>query len=388
MNNEEYRDLVLGIYQAVSDPDEWQPVLDRVTELVDATGCLVFEWHLRDSQRRLEIPLMSSTYDPAQVVDYFERNQKWEAQDHDIFDRQLMSLDHIELLSEEILYDDKNDYLSRPHVKELLSLGIRYRTGALLDKDNPFRARFSLAFGEDRGPLKPGELAILQNILPHLAKALELSRPVGIPGEEHRALLAVMDRLNIGVCLIDAWGRIAQTNTEFERQADSFDFFFKDPKGRLKLRKAADQRMLNTLLQDALHHGRFGARPRKEAIFVDTDGVSSTLCVEIVPIEKLSELGSRAFSGALLLSRDTRQPVHIDIDLLKRAFDLTHTESAVVEQVCQGLTNAEIAEQRERSVETINAQMKSVLGKTKAANRTQLVRLLCNYSLPGTYFLR
>lgn len=388
MNNEKYRDLVLGIYQAVSDPDEWQGVLDQVTELVSAKGCLVFEWHLRDDQRRLEIPLMSSSYDRALVEDYFRRNQKWEARDHDVFDRQLMSLDSIELLSEEILYDDKSDYLSRPHVKELQSHGVRYRTGALLDKDNPFRARFSLAFGEARGPLNRTEMAILQNLLPHLAKALDLSRPVGIPGEEHRALLAIMDSLNVGVCLIDAWGRVAHTNAEFDRQSDEYDVFLQDFKGRLRLQKASNQRVLNSLLQDALNHGRYGARPRKEAIFMSTGDPAGNLCVEIVPINKSSELGSRAFSGAFLLSRDTRRPVHIDVGLAKRAYNLTKTESTVVELACQGLTNSEIAEVRERSVETINAQMKSVLGKTCAVNRTQLVRLLCNFSLPGAYSLR
>jgi len=71
MDNTEYRDLVLGIYQAVSDPQEWQNVLDRVTELVSAKGCLIFEWHMHGNQRHLDIPLMSSSYHRPHVEDYF-----------------------------------------------------------------------------------------------------------------------------------------------------------------------------------------------------------------------------------------------------------------------------------------------------------------------------
>lgn len=388
IDNTEYRDLVLGIYQAVSDPNDWQSVLDRITELVNAKGCLIFEWNVRDGGRQLEIPLMSSSYKPEVVQDYFKRFQKWEAADHDIFDNQLLTLDNIDLLSEEILYSDQDDYLSRPHVKELLSHGVRYRTGALLDKDNPYRARFSLSMGEDRGPFVEEELELLNTLLPHVAKALDLSRPAGTPGGNQRALLTMIDQLNVGVTLLDANGCVAHTNSEFDRQTEEYSAFFKDKSGRLRLHNSTHQKQLTELLNDVLHHGKFGARPRKEAIVIETKDQVTSLCVEIVPLEKSAELGTSTFGGALLISRDTGRPVEIDIDLVQRVFELTKTEAVVVDLMCTGRTNSEIAELRNRSVETINAQMKSVLGKTRAVNRTQLVRLLSNFSLPDAFILK
>ena len=388
MDNAEYRDLVLGIYQAVSDPDEWRQVFDRVTELVSARGCMLLEWNVGPNGRTLEIPLMSSTYDPALVQKYFDKYRKWEAEDHDTFDTRLMGYDGIDMLSEEILYDDRDEYNSRPHVKELTALGIRHRTGALLDKDNPFRSRFSLSMGKERGPFTGEEVKLLRDLLPHMAKALDLSRPAGTPGADHSALLAIMDRLNVGICLLDPQGRVAAKNTEFDRQTDEYGGFSRDGHGRLRMSDTDDQALFAEMLDDALNHGRFGARPRKEAILVETEETGSALCVEIVPVERSKEIGSQAFGGAWVISRDTGREIDIDIDLAKRVFELTNTESAVVGLVCDGLTNAEIADQRERSVETVNAQMKSILGKTRAGNRTQLVRLLCNFSLPGSYFRR
>jgi len=75
----------------------------------------------------------------------------------------------------------------------------------------------------------------------------------------------------------------------------------------------------------------------------------------------------------------------VDLHLLSRVYsDLTATELSVVELICQGLTNSEIAQQRERSVETVNSQVKAILDKSRATNRTQLVRLLSNFSIPAT----
>ena len=70
-----------------------------------------------------------------------------------------------------------------------------------------------------------------------------------------------------------------------------------------------------------------------------------------------------------------------DLELAQHAFQLTAAEVALIEPVSAGLTNGEIALLRERSVETIKVQVKSILAKTRSANRTQLVQVLGRLSL-------
>jgi DNA-binding NarL/FixJ family response regulator len=48
--------------------------------------------------------------------------------------------------------------------------------------------------------------------------------------------------------------------------------------------------------------------------------------------------------------------------------------------VAEGLTNAQIAERRNRSIATINTQVKSILSKTQCLTRTQFVRLMMSFS--------
>ena len=385
MENDEYRDFVLDIYQAVSNPSHWQKVLDRLTERVNAHGCMVFEWRMEKQNRRLEAPLITSNYERDDVEKYLSRFQRQETQDHDQFDRRLLNSDTIDVVSEEILYKDEKSYLSQPHVDFLMKIGLRYRTGALLDKDNPFRARFSLSMSEERGPFDEADLHLLDNLLPHVAKAMELGRPVAAASQDRQTLKAVLNRLTIGVCVVNANGAVEMKNTEFDRQAEDYGAFSLDRANRLRLHKQANHQHFSRLLKDALNHGQFGARPRKEAVLIETEEAASTLCVEVTPLEKLDEIGNRPLNGALIISRDTTQEMTIDLEFARQAFELTSAESAVIDMVCQGLTNSEIASRRERSIDTVNAQMKSILSKTRSVNRTQLVRVLCNFSASSAF---
>ena len=385
MENAEYRDIVLDIYQTVSDPTLWPVVLDRLRDTISARGVVIFEWQLAGDDRTLIAPHFSTNYEPEILSGYLERFGDWEMRDQDLYERQLLQIDGIELISEDVVYNDEAGYLAKPHVQALQKFGIRYRTGSLLDKDNPYRSRFSMQLGEEHGALTPKEHQLLVDILPHVAKAMNLSHQVTKKGVENQALLAIVDRLNVGICLVDKKGRISLSNSEFDRQREEYGAFIVDPTGHLRLHANADHDQYSHLLKDALHHGSHGARPRKEAVVIASQERAGALCVEVVPLNKSDELGTSEFGGTLLISQDTSRPMDIDLNLVSRVYsDLTTTELSVVDMICQGLTNSEIAHQRERSVETVNSQVKAILDKSRATNRTQLVRLLSNFSVPAT----
>ena len=153
MDNAAYRDVVLDIYQTVSDPSLWPDVLDRIRDSVTGRGAILFEWQLMGNNRQLIAPHYTTNYEPDILAGYLERFSEWEEKDQDLYERQLLQFDGIELISEDVLYNDEAGYLAKPHVKALQKFGIRYRTGSLLDKDNPYRSRFSLQLGENRGAL-------------------------------------------------------------------------------------------------------------------------------------------------------------------------------------------------------------------------------------------
>jgi DNA-binding CsgD family transcriptional regulator/pimeloyl-ACP methyl ester carboxylesterase len=61
--------------------------------------------------------------------------------------------------------------------------------------------------------------------------------------------------------------------------------------------------------------------------------------------------------------------------ILRKAFDLTGAEADVVRGLVACCSVTEIAQQRGRSVDTIRAQIRSILGKTETHSQVELVRL-------------
>jgi len=155
---------------------------------------------------------------------------------------------------------------------------------------------------------------------------MDLCGPLGSSSVERQALLSIIEGLAVGVCVLDSSGRVELSNSEFLRQQEVHNAFWTDKHNRLKLHENADRQQYARLLEDA-------------------------------------------------------RPIKIDVALAQLAFGFTPIESEVTQLVCEGLTNSEIADRRSRSVETINAQVKTIFGKSSVANRTQLVRLLCNFSI-------
>lgn len=62
-------------------------------------------------------------------------------------------------------------------------------------------------------------------------------------------------------------------------------------------------------------------------------------------------------------------------EMLATAFDLTPAETDVVRVLAEGQSITQIADGRGRSVETIRAQLKAIMGKTETRSQAELVRL-------------
>ncbi|MEM6479931.1 MAG: LuxR family transcriptional regulator [Pseudomonadota bacterium] len=331
---------VLSIYDAVADEALWPGVLQRCADEIDALGCIIFEWHDSDHGRALSAPLASSYYDPAAISRYVSRCFADEASDQDVFEAHSLARDSVDLIEDDVLAASATQLDARANVQVLRKLGIKHRAAGLLNKDNTAVARFSIQLADGRGRLSDRERAHLGALLPHIAKALDLGRPAQQLAAVHQSMLSAMDRLSIGVCVIDPGGRIVARNAEFRRQDEAHRMFDIGPGGIFRLREARHEKRFQTLKEHALNHGRFGARPRKEAIMADD---STFLCLEVTPLHRSQEMGARAFDGFLLYSTDTSRPVRCDTRPMQSAYGLTNAERALIDLISEGLTNNQIA---------------------------------------------
>lgn len=377
----ELNDLILAIYDTTINPAGWPEVLDRVSRYIGARGAFIFELTGTGKERRIHAPFFSRVYDADLVKGYLSKHNEQELLDQDTFARYSRPTDRIQLISDDVLAKSQEEFLARPNVQQMLGYGIRYRAGALLNKDQVNQDRFALQFSQSAGPPSKLHVDRATLLMPHIAKALNISRPTKQLAQQFQSVAESIDLLVIGVCILDASGSIVHCNQEFRRQLEQYPVFRKDPQGRLAMNGNGPGGSLSRLQGNLSNHGRFGARPRKEAIVSLVDDKPHTLCIEVAPLTSANEFGEPSLNGHIVYSMDTGNFYEINGDMLASMFSLTQTEAAVLEMVAEGLTNLQISERREKSVETVNSQVKSLLVKTRSANRTQLIRLATKHQL-------
>jgi DNA-binding CsgD family transcriptional regulator len=380
MQSAELNDLILAIYDTTINPGAWPEVLDRASRYIGATGAMIFELEGPGDRRRILAPHVSKIYDAELVASYIKTYHDEELTDQDIFTSLSKPTDQIHFVTDDALTNSEAELLARANVRAMVENGIRYRMAALLNKDLVDRDRFALQFTPRAGPISKEHVEKALLIAPHIAKARNISRPTKQLADNFRSVADCIDMLIIGVCILDRQGRIVHLNQEFQRQIDNYPVFRKDRSGRLIMRSAKPAEALDELRGSLANHGRFGARPRKEAINTIIDDKPNTLCVEVAPLTTADEFGEPKLNGHIVYSMDAGNFYEIDSEILASIFSLTQAEASILELLAEGLTNAQISERRAKSVETVNSQVKSILEKTQSANRTQLIRLATNIS--------
>jgi DNA-binding CsgD family transcriptional regulator len=380
LEGEAVRSLTLEIYDTALDPKLWPSVLDKIANYIGARGAFLFELEGDVSERSVIAPHFTSNYQPELVQGYLARHNMQELLDQDSLGDHSRKSDGIELIGEDVLYESRSEYLNRPNVKEMMGYGLHHRAGALLNKDYSRHGRFALQFSRREGPLSAQDRQKAGLVLPHVAKVLSISRPTLQLERRFNNIIGSLDLLQIGVCVLSKTGTIVFTNAEFNRQVDSYPIFRVTNDQKLELTNSELRRELAAMRSDVACHGRWGARPHKEAIITDHDVNARALCIEVCPLSSIDDLNEGQLEGHIIYSLDSALSVRIDASMVARAFNLTQAEQDVLDHLSEGLTNSEISDRREKSIETVNSQVKSILSKTNSANRTQLLRLVTSIS--------
>ena len=305
-------DTILRVYDAAADDRLWPQVLQEIADRIDALGCIVFEWQelTGPGHRTLGVSTTSSYYDPAAVETYLVKCREHEVQDQDVFEAHSLKLDRIDLIEDDVIAPTLDQLRRRPNILTLQKLGILHRAAGLLNKDNTAISRFSIQLGSHRGRLTTDERTFISTILPHVAKAFDLGRPAKQLASTRRGLIDAIDHLTVGVCVINARGNVIVANNEFQRQHDAYRVFSISATGHLRFSNPEDERRFQELKAHTSNHGRFGARPRKEAV---STGDDAYLCIELAPLDRAEEIGSSCFDGFVVYSFDTSRPIRCQL---------------------------------------------------------------------------
>jgi DNA-binding CsgD family transcriptional regulator/PAS domain-containing protein len=382
-------DLISRIYDTALDPSIWPELMLRIAHKLGARGSFIFELRLDDQHPQIASRIFSANYIPEVVRDYLIQFNQEEIRDQDRFAELSQQGDSVDLVSDVELRTNLAELLAQPNIAFMMKHGLKHRAGALLNKDLVNVDRFSLQYSAEHGPITKEESKKAALFMPHIAKVIGLARPLEVQLVAKGVFEDILRNIGQGIAVLSPRGTILYANTEFERCLSEHPYFRKSSSGVLQLAYKNTNDTLNRRYHDLLAnddaHGQFGARARKEAIVIDLEKPGTALFIEICPVETSQKTGNLGQGCRLVTVIDTSRSVSCDTRRLKSFYQLSASETEILEMVAKGHTNSEIGELRNRSHDTVKSQMKSLMRKTNSQSRTDLVHMIHNLSSAVSY---
>ena len=215
------------------------------------------------------------------------------------------------------------------------------------------------AMAEDRaGPL-----------LEHLERVLTLRRTLERARQEHRAVRSIVDRVAVGICVVDASARVLVANDSAHEALASHPLVGLDASRRITCVEPDAERRLREAIADACANGSATSR------LVLRDRAQEP------PAPLMIEIDAHAVAGgapgrAMITIIDPSLPHDLGLERLVSLYGLSEAEASVFAHMVRGLTNRRIAEVRHVSAETVRSQVTSVLRKLGVSRRSELFVLV------------
>lgn len=213
-------------------------------------------------------------------------------------------------------------------------------------------------------------------LLSHLRRALELAARFDATESERKLYSSVMDKLLVGVVLIDRAGAVLQTTATAARALEKRDGL-QLLGGRLCATSAKEDKALQSAIKEALCK-KNDRKPATRAISLSRKSGARNLGVVVQPLGADDDWHSVSGAAAALFVRDADCGAEVETNLLCELFDLTPAEAAVAHRLANGLSLEEAADALSIRRNTVRAHLRSIFSKSGITRQTELVRLMLN----------
>jgi DNA-binding CsgD family transcriptional regulator len=353
-------ELTRLLYQSVVDPSKWSHAIAQLADFFGAGHVLV------GLRKGGEEPIhLSARLDEEHLREFWIRLDESEFRDYP----SLMPVGTF--IASAAVYDPRVYVRSDFYQAVVRPMGGHHACLAL-----PFRAREDRSFIAVCRSLRQGEfpngvLSKLQGLMPHLQSSLGLHRRLSQQSREVWHRESVLDRLDVGVVLLDKRQRTLLANRRARELLGS--------SGRVKLRPDGLEsptselsRRIQRLVGKAIQ-----AREHADATLwlrVDRPG-STPLLLRAVPIARQNVLDASA-RAAVALFIDTIGEAKLDHGLLRAWFGFSAREAELAAWLAAGKDLSSTARAMKIGHETARTHLDKVFAKTGTRRQAELVSLL------------
>ena len=231
--------------------------------------------------------------------------------------------------------------------------------------------RIAILQKKEGRPLTPEMCALGDLLVPHLAAACRLHAAI----HENAALAESLDRVPMGVVLLDSTRRPVLSNRTARSILEQHDGFSVDRSG-LHAQRPSDETALQQTLRATLEDD--AAKRRPESHFMAISRPSGRRAYPVMVSRLLSAIGDSALHDAVavLFISDLEGRSFGRTGMLRDLYELTRAEAELVDLLCDGIAIDEAARRRGVTTNTARSQLKQVFSKTGTSRQADLLRLV------------
>jgi DNA-binding CsgD family transcriptional regulator len=287
------------------------------------------------------------------------------------YNRQLRA-EQTGFIPDRMLYSSLEEMRNDPAYRDILyPRGMGWASGTAIVLPTGDDMLIALEREYDEGSASSAELATLNELHPHLARASFVAARMHL--ERAQAASQVLALLGIPALVFAENGQVLAANHLIEALTGFISWRAKD---QIALRDAR----ADALLRDAIATADQDDTPNVRSLPVRNAG--SAMIAHIVPIRgSARDIFSRC--AAMLMLTPVTRPEAPSVDLIRSLFDLTPAEARVARGLASGQTVKAMAADSGTSANTVRTHVNAVLTKTGYSRQAEVVALLNGLRPPG-----
>ena len=365
---EEFSELLEVLYSAPLQQEQWERFLTLVSKHTEAqNGAFLCANH------RLGLSVFaqggSSLLDGVDLLTYKEKFAP-----SDPFRAPVLRMGRPGVVRDEDLLPNEGLLKTDMYRHLLAPQGYRYATLVLLTVNVRRLEALSIWRSMEQGPMEEDSIRLLNLLLPHIQKALEIRNVIAVAHQRLASAEAMVDASATATFLLTREGRVLHRNAAAELLLrETVALALHD--GTLIATEARFKEPLRKLFQDAAVpvSSQWKAEP-VHALALHRSSGKKPLQLLASPLPPSHRDRSKA--DLVLLVTDPEKPLSFPDDVLRALYGLTPAQTEVANGLLTGYTLDEIATLRRVSLGTVRQQVKSILNRTGTSRQSDLIKLL------------
>lgn len=356
-------DLLGRIYDAALDQDLWPEVLDGLCRMVDCrTGAL-----LHGQVNPALVTLTGATGLDSSISNRVP--EIFSDPNSNPFLQQLPSLKPGVPVSRQTLMDDETFERSPIYTDFFRPQGLYHDVTAPLVLWESEAVGLVLARSRCAGSMDENDVRVLLPWIPHLQRALQVNRELGIHRTGMSALTELLDQISCGIAITRSDGKVVTMNEAVERIVGADDGL-SFGNGGLVASSHRDNMQLSEMIAMATA-GRGGG-----SLLIRRPSGERAYPVFILPLPGVTTANRSHVPAAAILISDPEGTMEQHVRIAARLYGLSPAETAVALEIVKGSGRTTVAAKLGISGHTVKTHLGHIFGKTGTSGQVELARLL------------